>query len=1514
MNKFNNASSDYNYEFYGVSAEGSGADDYEYMDINDADYDDYEEGASREISSDVKKDLKKNLMGAVGSVVDSVVSPESLLQMSDALGSFTATGEDLDEDTQKGGADIALKMSGNLLSFTDESDKEAMGNIGGKVMGGLSGMVGSSTPDTSNLMKDKLAGAEPNFDKLAEMDRNPKEDEYFRKMERLQTRADVNAKAGTAKNVTGSSLKAIGDVGGAVNTKQMMDEPPGAVKSGSLGITAEKVNKDDLSGKEMKNAAGVAIKMPKLKQRTIGPENLERGPTKEDSLDDVEVIEDEEVDIQMSSMDDNPFKYGDDAALMNSPVTVLAMPPGTEDMLAAGIGVAVPNAFDSDNQMQEVIFPKEHVVQISRFEIVGPGNAILYLMEPPHDVEKVHNYEIYFRGNKPPELGEFPLYDFNFTLPRNDVPIWEMENPDVDKYKIFIPEDEIKCKDDKYPCNWFVGTAHHAMNVTHNAMKFKRRRRRSIQDDIDEVHHMFISTPGCRIFNAETEKWEGGGCSVDTRSTPEHTECFCKDLPKSATFSTQFFVPPNKIDFGSIWDKACISCNAGVFSFVCVSIGLWIILAFVVHNWDKKDELKWRLKSLIDNRRDDRVLYQLSICTGHSADSPTKSKIYAVFKGTNGNSRPRRLGTTKNAQLFDRSSTKQMLMRESKDLGELEGIQIWHDNTGKGVLKGWYCDQIAVTSVKTGKRWFFMVKDYLDVNRSDGQVERMVPTADPDDGTNFNNLLISTLTTKLTDDHLWLSVFYRPNKTNFNRLQRWACCIGLLFISMLASAMWSGQGNMADLIQIGPFKLSPTSIWISFCASLITVPPVIMCVTLFRRASAKKEKKKRTSRAPSVSENHGVNPTEDTEVSQAGRGCSGIMLPWWSIYIGYGLNLIMVLVCGFFTILYSFEFGKERSNQWLLELCLSFVENILIIQPIKVLLISLAFAAILRRIDNSFLDTVEPEEIENEDKEFMDLCSMQDEVDSQPLIAPKPPSDKQIAEAKDLRYKEERMVEVIYDIIAYFLYICILVFLATGNRDVNAYRQNEVLKEQFYYGSFESVNSVDTFWGWVNDTARIKLYPNYKYNGDKLNWRDRAFLEDGYSFRVGPARLRLQRGDPYSCRIFDEGEYYLNTEPRDRCERGEEMKGDYTPGWTDYIPNSDELDQDNILEQAWIYRNWQELNGAPFTGTLSTHDGGGYSAELGVNQATASFIVDHLYKNAWIDHAATITFVEFTIYNSNTNLFTQVRFASEWLPGGGCINNFALKTFRLYHYSGATGTFMMLAQVIFMCHLLYKIYATIRHGFVKLGLKEMMTNGWQLYEVIMVVIDAFIIALYTIRLVISDETIEMFAEDKRSFVNFDPVVMADSTLGYVISFAVFFSILKFGKLLRFNQRIDMLLVVIRQIGREWPGFFVAYTIISMGFIQAALLIWNKYSAYFRNLLTASETMLDGMLGGGLFYILTDQYWSFGAFFYLIFCFTEMFLVLNVLCAIINTSCEMGSEHLAATANEYEIMVRKNILE
>ena len=118
----------YEYEFTGVLPP---ADDYYYMPIDTTDYE-YEYDAqsnTREVNSDVKKNIKKDLMGAVGSVVDVVVSPESLLQISDAISSFTASGDDLDEETQTSGADIALKMTQNLKSFTGESDKEQMGTV-----------------------------------------------------------------------------------------------------------------------------------------------------------------------------------------------------------------------------------------------------------------------------------------------------------------------------------------------------------------------------------------------------------------------------------------------------------------------------------------------------------------------------------------------------------------------------------------------------------------------------------------------------------------------------------------------------------------------------------------------------------------------------------------------------------------------------------------------------------------------------------------------------------------------------------------------------------------------------------------------------------------------------------------------------------------------------------------------------------------------------------------------------------------------------------------------------------------------------------------------------------------------------------------------------------------------------------------------------------------------------------------------------------------------------------------
>jgi len=299
-------------------------------------------------------------------------------------------------------------------------------------------------------------------------------------------------------------------------------------------------------------------------------------------------------------------------------------------------------------------------------------------------------------------------------------------------------------------------------------------------------------------------------------------------------------------------------------------------------------------------------------------------------------------------------------------------------------------------------------------------------------------------------------------------------------------------------------------------------------------------------------------------------------------------------------------------------------------------------------------------------------------------------------------------------------------------------------------------------------------------------------------------------------------------EPRDRCDHGDEIVGDYNAGWHDEIDAST-VDVDDIFRQAWIYRSGKELNGALFRGDIGIYNGGGYSAELGVNPETCSVIVEYLHKNSFISHTASASFVEFTIYNTASNLFSKVQFISEWLPSGNSVNNFKIDTFRLYHYEGTVGSLMLVAHIFFIAHMIFKIISTIKDGFLKLGFWGVYKDNWKLYEVVMIALDVLILIFYSLRMMVSDKLIELFKEDKRSFVNFDPVVIADSTLGWIISFAVFFSILKFGKLLRFNQRIEMLSTVIKKIGEEWMGFFVMFSTVLMSFLSMAMIMWNKYS-------------------------------------------------------------------------------------
>jgi hypothetical protein len=59
-------------------------------------------------------------------------------------------------------------------------------------------------------------------------------------------------------------------------------------------------------------------------------------------------------------------------------------------------------------------------------------------------------------------------------------------------------------------------------------------------------------------------------------------------------------------------------------------------------------------------------------------------------------------------------------------------------------------------------------------------------------------------------------------------------------------------------------------------------------------------------------------------------------LPWWCVFVAYGLSFMIATLSIFFIIARGIEFGDEKVQKWLTSLIAGFFSSLFVIQPIKV--------------------------------------------------------------------------------------------------------------------------------------------------------------------------------------------------------------------------------------------------------------------------------------------------------------------------------------------------------------------------------------------------------------------------------------------------------------------------------------------------------------------------------------------------------------------------------------------------
>ena len=415
--------------------------------------------------------------------------------------------------------------------------------------------------------------------------------------------------------------------------------------------------------------------------------------------------------------------------------------------------------------------------------------------------------------------------------------------------------------------------------------------------------------------------------------------------------------------------------------------------------------------------------YNISIQTGMWKGFGTSARVGIIINGIQGSSGEILLtDPAARRKHFTRGSVNNFTLTLSSSLGKLTDIRIWHDNSGSN--PAWFLQEVVITDQQTETMWYFFANQWLSLDDRSGTIVLDIEAAEKDEIKSFKPLFHARTARSLGEGHIWISVFTRPPQNPFTRCQRLTCCLSFLFTAMVTNAMFYQFGRTpTDTFKFGPLVISWTQIKIGIQSSVIAIPVNLLVVLIFRNIK----------QAPSTKI---FNPQDMSKHSKT-QG----FLPFFFVYIGWCLSLLIALTGAAFTVFYSLMWGADVSNQWLTSILVSLVQDVLITQPIKVLALATLLSLLIKKPPEHDL-VIGPSLFMSEESERFVL---------------KPSQEVELGEEKDASSKEWNMLEAIKEVLSFLVFGTLLMVVCYGNMHPARYQVTVSITNIF--GGFNKVRN-----------------------------------------------------------------------------------------------------------------------------------------------------------------------------------------------------------------------------------------------------------------------------------------------------------------------------------------------------------------------------------------------------------------------------------------------------------------------
>ncbi|XP_078674288.1 polycystin-1-like protein 2 [Branchiostoma floridae x Branchiostoma belcheri] len=589
-------------------------------------------------------------------------------------------------------------------------------------------------------------------------------------------------------------------------------------------------------------------------------------------------------------------------------------------------------------------------------------------------------------------------------------------------------------------------------------------------------------------------------------------------------------------------------------------------------------------------------------------------------------------------------------------------------------------------------------------------------------------------------------------------------------------------------------------------------------------------------------------------------------LPHWCVYIGWVLVFLSATGSAFFVILYSMEWGAEKSGEWLTSILLSIFQSVLLVQPLKVLLLGLLIAFIFKKTGKS--EIVDAGAL-NDDEEF--LPRPMDAKDVRPPEQPvssRAADDMQLAAARALRLKEARMRTILWDVFKHFLVVTVVFYLAFSSAATVGYHMNKSLNGRF--PNFTKINSIDKLWSWSNTELLGVLFAQ---NGSKL-------LDD-QSYRVGAAAFKQFRSRPGDCRT--------NITRFPTCKLDYTMEQyeerEFAVAWRS-LPETDvngtRCRPNCANDTAWTFTKGKSL---PYFGQVRTYTDGAYMFEIGDDPEQAVFTMDHLQENGWLDGFTEAVVVEINAYNANADLFAVITLIVEFVAGRGTTASRNIHVFKLSSYVGTSGHLMIGFQITFVVLFALSLF---REGKKMFQQKRMyLCQPWNCLEFFRLVICVVAIVLFAVKEGLRSSYVSQLKAREGGFLSFRIIANFTDVFASILALLVFVMTLQFLQLLSFNRFIGVLFHTLRKASSKMTAFLFMLCIILIAFSTLGGLLFGGEAESYISLLTSARTLLVMMFGDMSYTDMSEHKVIIGRIYFLSFVIAVVMVLSNMFLGILD---------------------------